>query len=738
MLSIYPGRQFARAILVLVLARLLALPPTPLSAEVLAYVPQPAASQVTVFNTDSGSVVTQVPVGGNPIGVATDTAMQTVYVTNSASGTVSVIDMRTQTVINTIRVGQAPIGVAVTPDGSRVYVANAADNTVSWFSAQTATPAGPSPASVTINTISGLAQQPYGVAASSDGQWIYVTLRNANRIAVISTASNKVTSTLPTAALPAGIAETRIAYKRANCENVNCPARTQPLLLSADSGSGLVSAFNAQSNETFPPIPTGVEPLAVGTFPFVGSPAYIANNASQSLTVISAKPVQAVGVLNYSTMDIPLPASPTGVNGTPDGQYLWTVNNDGTMSQVSTVNDKVVQSVPIGMPGSGLGQFIAPRFAPDFTPLLPGVANLGVQVDKTGSILSIHNAGPNIATAAELTVSLPAGVQFISVRASQGGCAAPAFGSAGQVKCGLGQLAAGETAAVELAVYGAAGTLQATVADAFSADIHPANNARTWSVDSKPTATVPPVIQISVVGTGTWDPPLKEIYGAIQVRSGLESPFVTITLPPDVLPDPAVAKGMGCEFNLFTNPIVLKCPVVEGYRSSSLRDEMHCDNPVKDVCAPGADLPDYNANYSVLGAAQVLYPLTFNKTKEAKSGMILNTPITVTLTTRDGTSDSIDTTLGSVSLVTDAKYLGWLKIPSKCEDPDGVNIGVLLGSCDDSQAIKLAQMISVILAATVVSLAAGPILSGAAGGALASNEATEWIVMTAGNIIHFY
>ncbi|HTD66105.1 MAG TPA: hypothetical protein VK846_06185, partial [Candidatus Limnocylindria bacterium] len=76
--------------------------------------------------------------------------------------------------------------------------------------------------------------------------------------------------------------------------------------------------------------------------------------------------------------------------------------------------------------------------------------------------------------------------------------------------------------------------------------------------------------------------------------------------------------------------------------------------------------------------------------------------------------------------------------PSKCEDPDGVNIGVLLGSCDDSQSIKLAQMISVIVAATIVSLAAGPLLSGVVFDALEANEATEWIVMTAGNIIHLY
>ena len=54
-----------------------------------------------------------------------------VYVPNYGSDTVSVIDTATNTVITTIPVGATPWGVAVTPDGSRVYVANSGDNAVS-------------------------------------------------------------------------------------------------------------------------------------------------------------------------------------------------------------------------------------------------------------------------------------------------------------------------------------------------------------------------------------------------------------------------------------------------------------------------------------------------------------------------------------------------------------------------------------------------------------------------------
>ena len=42
----------------------------------------------------------------------------------SSSNTVSVIDTASNTVVTTVPVGTSPHGVAVTPDGKHVYVAN--------------------------------------------------------------------------------------------------------------------------------------------------------------------------------------------------------------------------------------------------------------------------------------------------------------------------------------------------------------------------------------------------------------------------------------------------------------------------------------------------------------------------------------------------------------------------------------------------------------------------------------
>ena len=62
------------------------------------------------------------------------------YISNGLSDTVSVIDTATNRVVTTIPVGPAPFGVAVTPDGKRVYVGSLASNSISVIDAATNPP----------------------------------------------------------------------------------------------------------------------------------------------------------------------------------------------------------------------------------------------------------------------------------------------------------------------------------------------------------------------------------------------------------------------------------------------------------------------------------------------------------------------------------------------------------------------------------------------------------------------
>ena len=84
-----------------------------------------------MISTASKTVVTTVPVGLKPKGVAVAPNGNHAYVTNSSDGTVSVIDTASNTVVGTIPVGSVPIGVAVTPDGTHAYVTNSGSSNVS-------------------------------------------------------------------------------------------------------------------------------------------------------------------------------------------------------------------------------------------------------------------------------------------------------------------------------------------------------------------------------------------------------------------------------------------------------------------------------------------------------------------------------------------------------------------------------------------------------------------------------
>jgi len=76
-------------------------------------------------------------------------------VANDSTGNVSVIDTSTNTVMTTVPVGVTPRGVAITPDGGHAYVTNAGSNNVSVIDTATNTvtatvPVGRNPVNVAV------------------------------------------------------------------------------------------------------------------------------------------------------------------------------------------------------------------------------------------------------------------------------------------------------------------------------------------------------------------------------------------------------------------------------------------------------------------------------------------------------------------------------------------------------------------------------------------------------------
>lgn len=96
-----------------------------------AYVTNTGSNTVSVINTATNSVTTNVPVGDHPSDIAVTPDGTKVYVANWQGNTVSVIDTTTNTVVSTVPVGITPLGVALTPDGTKAYVTNAESDNIS-------------------------------------------------------------------------------------------------------------------------------------------------------------------------------------------------------------------------------------------------------------------------------------------------------------------------------------------------------------------------------------------------------------------------------------------------------------------------------------------------------------------------------------------------------------------------------------------------------------------------------
>ena len=150
-------------------------------AQTRAYVANANTNAVTVIDTAANTVVGVIPVGAAPAHVALSQDGTHAFVTNTGSNTVSVIDTATREVIGTIDVGDQPSSIAVTPAGDLVYVLGAA-GVVEAIDTKT-------------NAI--VATVPVGgagrLAVTPDGARVYVA---AGNITVIDTATNQVLASI--------------------------------------------------------------------------------------------------------------------------------------------------------------------------------------------------------------------------------------------------------------------------------------------------------------------------------------------------------------------------------------------------------------------------------------------------------------------------------------------------------------------------------------------------------------
>src|SRR5215831_8810404 len=173
-------------------------------------VANPDNSSVSIFDVrnDANSKLAEVPVQGEPNGVAFLPDATKLYVANTVSGTVSVIRTNIANGVISrprlhIPVGKEPYGLALTPNGKKLYVSNARSNSISVIDTATDT----------VTKTIQLSAEPRGLAISNNGdandndETVYVTHflsfpivgkvdgqddAKAGRVSVISTATDAV------------------------------------------------------------------------------------------------------------------------------------------------------------------------------------------------------------------------------------------------------------------------------------------------------------------------------------------------------------------------------------------------------------------------------------------------------------------------------------------------------------------------------------------------------------------
>jgi YVTN family beta-propeller protein len=296
---------------------------------------------VSIVDTATDTLVTTVPVGYGPWGVAVAPDGTNVYVTNGDSGTVSVIDTCTKAVVKTIPVPgySIPTGIAVAPDGSKAYVTNGGSNTLSVIDT----------AAYTVNSTVTVGTDPFGVAVAPDGTKVYVTNRGSNTVSVIDTASNTLIKTVAVGFNPWGVAVTPDG-KRAYVAN-----RADSTVSLIDTGTYAVTTLWYNRYNLMMMNPVGVAVNQDGT------KVYVTNEGSNTVSMIDT-------ASNTITATVNVEDSPSGVAVTPDGTKVYVGNRAPGEIPVSIINTatNAVTAITVGNAPIAFGQFIGvqPSCAP--------------------------------------------------------------------------------------------------------------------------------------------------------------------------------------------------------------------------------------------------------------------------------------------------------------------------------------------------------------------------------------
>jgi len=290
---------------------------------------RPAATAVQPrFPAGGPSVVTTVPVGSYPEGIAYDAAKGEVFVANINSGNVSVISDATDAVVATILIGSGlpgPNAVAYDPARGEVFVTDQLADDVSVINDTTDTVVATIP----------VGSAPSGAAYDAASGSVFVSNDDSSNISVISDATNKVVATILLGYFPDS-SPFGAAYDSAKGQVFF----TQT---SSSNGASNVSIINGSSDKLVAWVPAGLTSFGAAYDGAMGE-VFVTNLGSNDVSVINDTTDTVV-----STIPVPPGSSPYGVAYDGAKNLMFVTNQrSASVSVISTVTDTIEAIVPVG------------------------------------------------------------------------------------------------------------------------------------------------------------------------------------------------------------------------------------------------------------------------------------------------------------------------------------------------------------------------------------------------------
>ncbi|HYC37571.1 MAG TPA: hypothetical protein VEC19_14185 [Usitatibacter sp.] len=296
---------------------------------------------VTVIDAETGLVVREIAVGGNPYGLATLPGGARAYVSNLFNNEIAVIDTAAQGVIAQMPIGGPTRGIALSPGGERLFVVTTLVDPTSGASGRFLQVV----LTENWNIVASIAL-PNGadrVVLNPLGTLVFVSNRSGNTVSVIHVASNTLLGNITVAPGPVGLAVDPPGKRLYVAHTPAVDPFTPPV-------GNTISVVDLETSTVVGTITVGLAPDSLVINP-TGTRMFVTNAGSNSVSVVD---LGSLGVL----ATVPVGATPRGIDITPDASQAYVANfGSGTVSVIDANNFNVVRTITVGADPQAIGRF---------------------------------------------------------------------------------------------------------------------------------------------------------------------------------------------------------------------------------------------------------------------------------------------------------------------------------------------------------------------------------------------